>query len=324
MGVSVALDRRTVGVVRADGTSGPTVAEPLGCAACLRGRRSSTALDEKVKGWRAARRRSALPERVQRALAGRPVTVDGQTLATDTQLMLRLEKLAREPQAPSAARRRGPRVLLRQAHRDGRAATSRSAPSATCRSATVRGRLFVPTRRHGDRARCWSTSTAAAGCTATSTPTTRPAGSWPSGAACGCCRSTTGWRPSTPSPRRTTTRWRPTAGSSSTPPEIGARPRPARGRRRLGRRQPGRARRVWRPRARGCRWPSSCWSTPAPTRRRRRRAGGCSADGFYLTEAFMDRAKDCATSPTRADRADPAGQPAARRRARPAWPRRTS
>ena len=37
----------------------------------------------------------ALPERTQRALAGRPVVRDGQTLAVDTQLALRLQKLAR-------------------------------------------------------------------------------------------------------------------------------------------------------------------------------------------------------------------------------------
>jgi len=35
-----------------------------------------------------------LPEPVQRRLAGRPVVVDGQTLATDTQLMLKLAKVA--------------------------------------------------------------------------------------------------------------------------------------------------------------------------------------------------------------------------------------
>ena len=39
----------------------------------------------------------ALPPRVQRALAGRPVVRDGQTLAVDTQLMLRLQRVARKP-----------------------------------------------------------------------------------------------------------------------------------------------------------------------------------------------------------------------------------
>jgi acetyl esterase len=37
----------------------------------------------------------ALPEPVQRVLAGRPVTLDGQTLDTDVQLMLRLQRIAR-------------------------------------------------------------------------------------------------------------------------------------------------------------------------------------------------------------------------------------
>ena len=39
----------------------------------------------------------ALPERVQGLLAGRPVVLDGQTLAPETQLMLRLQRLARMP-----------------------------------------------------------------------------------------------------------------------------------------------------------------------------------------------------------------------------------
>lgn len=40
-----------------------------------------------------------LPPRVQRVLAGRPVVVDGQTLSTEIQLMLRLKQLARLPAA---------------------------------------------------------------------------------------------------------------------------------------------------------------------------------------------------------------------------------
>lgn len=38
----------------------------------------------------------ALPEKVQRVLAGRPLVLDGQTLATDLQLMLRVQRLARK------------------------------------------------------------------------------------------------------------------------------------------------------------------------------------------------------------------------------------
>lgn len=39
----------------------------------------------------------ALPERVQRVLAGRPVVLDGQTLATETQLTLRLQRVSGLP-----------------------------------------------------------------------------------------------------------------------------------------------------------------------------------------------------------------------------------
>ncbi len=38
-----------------------------------------------------------LPERVQRALLGKPVVIDGQTLATDTQMMLKLQELTKQP-----------------------------------------------------------------------------------------------------------------------------------------------------------------------------------------------------------------------------------
>ena len=38
----------------------------------------------------------ALPERLQRLLAGRPVRIDGQQLGTEIQLMMRLQKLARQ------------------------------------------------------------------------------------------------------------------------------------------------------------------------------------------------------------------------------------
>ena len=53
----------------------------------------------------------ALPERAQRALTGRPVTVDGLTLATDVQLMLRMKRLARVPGAETVPLARGRDVL---------------------------------------------------------------------------------------------------------------------------------------------------------------------------------------------------------------------
>jgi acetyl esterase len=54
-----------------------------------------------------------LPEPVQRRLAGRPVVVDGQTLAPDLQLMLRLQRLMREPGAEELPLELGRRSLLR-------------------------------------------------------------------------------------------------------------------------------------------------------------------------------------------------------------------
>ena len=85
----------------------------------------------------------ALPGPVQRRLAGRPIVRDGQTLATDTQLMLRLQQLAREP---------GPETLP---FAEGRSAMRRHASISggkqrvgAVRSLTVAGmpaRLYVPT-----------------------------------------------------------------------------------------------------------------------------------------------------------------------------------
>lgn len=56
----------------------------------------------------------ALPERLQRVLAGRPVVVDGQTLATETQLLLRLQRAAREPAVESLPIPQGRRALVKQ------------------------------------------------------------------------------------------------------------------------------------------------------------------------------------------------------------------
>jgi acetyl esterase len=52
---------------------------------------------------------------VQGLLAGRPVKVDGQTLAVDTQLMLRLQRLTREPGAETLPLPEARRALARQA-----------------------------------------------------------------------------------------------------------------------------------------------------------------------------------------------------------------
>ncbi len=53
----------------------------------------------------------SLPEPAQRALAGRPVRVDGNTLATDVQLMLRLQRLARLPGAEELPVEEGREIL---------------------------------------------------------------------------------------------------------------------------------------------------------------------------------------------------------------------
>ncbi len=55
----------------------------------------------------------ALPGRVQRALAGRPVVIDGQTLAPELQLMLRMNGLVM-PAIPSVPVAKGRTVLRRQ------------------------------------------------------------------------------------------------------------------------------------------------------------------------------------------------------------------
>ena len=84
-----------------------------------------------------------LPEAVQRRLAGRRVTIDGQTLAVDTQLMLRLEKLVREPAVASLPVPQGRRALLLQTVIAGG-----DQPIGAVRDLPVgdrRGRLFVPT-----------------------------------------------------------------------------------------------------------------------------------------------------------------------------------
>ena len=163
----------------------------------------------------------ALPERAQRLLAGRPVTIDGQTLAPDVQLMLRLQRLARVPGAEALPIAEGREVV--RVTRCSPAVTSRSAACRTLEVADRPARLYVPTGAppigpllvffHGGGF-----------CTATSTATTRSAGSSRSRQGCGCCRSTTGSAPSTGSPRRTTTRWRRTPGPLEHAAELGADP----------------------------------------------------------------------------------------------------
>lgn len=84
----------------------------------------------------------ALPAGVQRRLAGKPVVRDGQTLAVDTQLTLRLQRLAREVGAETLPIPEGRLAILRHA-----AATGGKQPIGAVRSLPVGnlpGRLYVP------------------------------------------------------------------------------------------------------------------------------------------------------------------------------------
>ncbi len=85
----------------------------------------------------------ALPERVQRLLAGRPVVRDGQTLATEAQLILRLQRVARMPAVETLPIPEGRVVLAEQT-----ASVSGVQPIGAVRALRVAGlpaRLYVPT-----------------------------------------------------------------------------------------------------------------------------------------------------------------------------------
>jgi acetyl esterase len=85
----------------------------------------------------------ALPARAQRALAGRPVTIDGNTLATDVQLMLRMQRLARLPGAEELPVPDGREVLRRTASYT--AGDQRIGSVRPVRVADRPARLYVPT-----------------------------------------------------------------------------------------------------------------------------------------------------------------------------------
>ena len=85
-----------------------------------------------------------LPEAAQRRLAGRRITIDGQTLATDTQLLLRLQKVVREPNTESVPVEQGRPLLVKHA-----AIAGGTQPIGAVRDVPVgdlRGRLFVPSK----------------------------------------------------------------------------------------------------------------------------------------------------------------------------------
>ena len=90
-------------------------------------------------GLRAA---MGLPERLQRLLGGRAVVRDGQTLAADTQLMLRMQRLVREPGAETLPIPAGRAAILRHA-----GMTGGRQPVGAVRDLTVAGRparLYTP------------------------------------------------------------------------------------------------------------------------------------------------------------------------------------
>jgi acetyl esterase len=91
----------------------------------------------------ALRAATNLPRRVQRALAGRPVVLDGQTLAVDNQLMLRLQRVARVPVAETLPIPEGRQEILHQAR-----LTGGTQPIGAVRDLPVGsrpGRLYTPT-----------------------------------------------------------------------------------------------------------------------------------------------------------------------------------
>lgn len=84
----------------------------------------------------------ALPGRLQRVLAGRAIVRDGQTLAVDTQLMLRMQRLVREPGAETLPIPEGRAAILRHA-----GMTAGRQPIGSVRDLTVAGRpgrLYTP------------------------------------------------------------------------------------------------------------------------------------------------------------------------------------
>jgi acetyl esterase len=91
----------------------------------------------------------ALPEPAQRALAGRPIVIDGQTLAAETQLVMRLQRITRQPGLAMAPLAPGRRQVVAQ----GQMVGGRQ-PVGAVRELTVDGaegtlpaRLYVPSGR---------------------------------------------------------------------------------------------------------------------------------------------------------------------------------
>ncbi|WP_246000129.1 alpha/beta hydrolase [Nocardioides pocheonensis] len=98
-----------------------------------------------------ARAAMVLPERAQRALLRRPVVLDGQRLSTEMQMMLALQRLARQPELGVLPLPQSREVVVRQ----GRMVAGRQ-PIGALRELTVDGaggplaaRLYIPSSRLG-------------------------------------------------------------------------------------------------------------------------------------------------------------------------------
>ncbi|MBS45189.1 MAG: alpha/beta hydrolase [Nocardioides sp.] len=85
----------------------------------------------------------SLPTPVQRVLAGRPVVKDGLTLETETQLLLRMQKLVREPGAETLPIPLGRRAIRRQSRLSGGDLPIREIRDLDLDG--LPGRLYVPT-----------------------------------------------------------------------------------------------------------------------------------------------------------------------------------
>jgi acetyl esterase len=97
---------------------------------------------DRVKGT-VVRALLGLPEPAKRALAGRPLTLDGQTLAVDAQLLMRLQKLVRDPDTETLSLEEGRRRMVGNAGIVGG-----DQPIGSVRDLTVGdlpARLYVPT-----------------------------------------------------------------------------------------------------------------------------------------------------------------------------------
>ncbi|WP_245565383.1 alpha/beta hydrolase [Nocardioides insulae] len=113
----------------------------------LRGAERLAGLGSAVQG-RVLSAAMGLPESVQRRIVGSPVEVDGQTLATDTQLMLWLQKLAREPALPTLPLSEAREALEQQARLIGGDPWIGSTRDLTV--ADLPARLYVPSGSTGE------------------------------------------------------------------------------------------------------------------------------------------------------------------------------